>query len=378
MGRRRRLACVALLLAVVLTTPCRTGAQTPAPAADTAGILYRKLPFGSQSTFSPLTMFLNVGFEDFLSSGSDRRLGSFPYRGALGGVWDGLRHPVSAVERYGGWRSWIGSEILPFELSLSAGWVANYSTHLVSGALQTRMLSEWYDAHGVPAPRVLGSLTFLAASVLHESGQFPNASTGSATSVADLYLFDVAAAVFGHVGGLPDFMVRRLDAANWAPMVSVATPGSELTNLGDYWVYKLRLPHADRTRFFTRVGYGTQVGMSRDVGSDFDISVAYGAQTDSRRIDPVTLDEGVTLVHSLWASLDRNNSLLASVNVSGRLEDRLIVNVYPGVLPGWASSIGVWLVADANGTTRVGLAHRSALGLGLGRRISKRGARAGQ
>jgi hypothetical protein len=94
--------------------------------------------------------------------------------------------------------------------------------------------------------------------------------------------------------------------------------------------------------------------------------MAFGKDADTRTIDPVTLDESVSVVHSVWASIDRDNSLLVSLGLSGRREDRVTLNVYPGVLRGRASGLGLWLVADASGRTRVGVAHRSALGLGIG------------
>lgn len=347
-------------------------AQSAAAPVDSGALLYRGLTYGSQATFSPVTMLLNVGFEDFLGSGNNRKLGDFPFRRAAGGVWDGLIHPIKSVERYGGWRPWVTSEILPFEFSFSAGWVPNYATHLVTGSLQTRMLSEWYRAHDVPAPRVMGSLTFLAASFLHETVQFPHQTRGSATSVADLYVFDLSAAVLGHVGGMVPFFVNRLQAANWAPMGSVVMPGGEATNLGDYWIYKIPLPLKTKTRLFVRSGYGSQLGFSHPLRDGLAFSMAFGEDTDTRTINPVTLDESVTVVHSLWASVDRNNSLLVSLGVSGRREDRVTVNVYPGVLRGRASGLGLWLVADAGGRTRIGVAHRSALGLGIGRTIRGR------
>lgn len=347
----------------------RPAPKPPASAdgsTESAALLYRGVPYGSQATFSPLTMLMNVGFEDFLAAGSDRRLGAFPFRRAAGATWDGVVHPIQAIERYGGWGPWIRSEILPIEFSLSAGWVPNYATHLVSGSLQTRMLSEWYRAHQVPLPRVMGSLTFLAASFLHESVQYPHATKGSATSVSDLYVFDLSASVLGHVGGMVPFLARRVDAANWAPLVSIVHPEGVVTNLGDYWIYKIPLPRTSRTRLFARVGYGTQFGVSRAMGDGLAVSMAFGEETDQRVIDAVTLDERVTIVHSVWASIDRNNSLLMSVGLSGRREDRVTVNVYPGVMRGRAAGFGLWLVADANGRTRAGVAHRSALGMGVG------------
>lgn len=358
------------MLGASLAVISATGlAQSPATSADTSALLYQGRTDGSQATFSPATMLLNVGFEDFLGSGNDRRLGAFPFRRAAGGVWDGLMHPIRSVERYGGWRPWITSEILPLELSLSAGWVPNYATHLVTGALQSRMLGEWYRAHHVPAPRVAGSLTFLAASFLHETVQFPHATRGSATSVADLYVFDLSAAVLGHVGGMVPFLVNRLQAANWAPMASVVAPGGEATNLGDYWIYKIPLPFRTQTRLFARIGYGSQLGVTHPLRDGLAFSMAFGEDTDTRTIDPVTLDESVSVVHSMWASIDRNNSLLVSLGLSGRREDRVTLNVYPGVLRGRASGLGLWLVADASGRTRVGVAHRSALGLGIGQTV---------
>jgi hypothetical protein len=214
---------------------------------------------------------------------------------------------------------------------------------------------------------VLGSITFLAASFLHEAVSYPRATEGAATSVADLYVFDLPASILAHLDGPVGFLTGTLEAANWSPMVSLAFPGPELTNLGEYWVFKIPLPHAGANRLFARVGYGTQLGLSRPWGYGYALSVAAGAETGTRTVDPVTLDESVTLVKSMWLSVDRHNSLLASLSLRSRGEDRLAVNLYPGVLPGKAGSLGIWLVMDGDWTTRVGIAHRSSLGMGVGR-----------
>lgn len=359
----------ALRTAVVAALLLASRAAGQSGAGD--ALLYRGLPYGSQATFSPATSLLNVGFEDFLSGASNRDLGEFPFAGSAAALGRGFTHPLASVERFGGWWRIVRSEILPIELSASAGWVPNYGTHLISGSLQTRMLAEWYRAHRVPVPRLLGSLTFLASSYLHEMAQYPTAwsnrwAGASATSLVDLVVFDLPASILGHTWGVTPFLARRWEAASWGPMVSVVVPDRDLTNLGDYWVYKIPLPFWDRTRLFTRVGYGTQLGLTRRLGDGISVSGAVGMDTDRHIVDPVTLDERVTAVQSLWLSVDRDNSLLASVNLSGRAEDRVIVNVYPGVLPGPASGLGVWLVADADGRTRVGVAMRSALGLGAG------------
>lgn len=63
---------------------------------------------------------------------------------------------------------------------------------------------------------------------------------------------------------------------------------------------------------------------------------------------------------------DRNGSLLASLMVSERTEDFIALNVYPGVLPGVGRDLGVWAAASRDGSVRFGLAHRRALGLGMG------------
>ena len=71
-------------------------------------------------------------------------------------------------------------------------------------------------------------------------------------------------------------------------------------------------------------------------------------------------------MYSAGFFFDRHDSLLASIMLSQRIEDMLTVNVYPGVLPGRMSDVGVWLTMARGGQTRLGIVHRRALGLGVG------------
>jgi len=81
--------------------------------------------------------------------------------------------------------------------------------------------------------------------------------------------------------------------------------------------------------------------------------------------DPLTRDESIRTRLSGGMYVDRNNSLLASLT-AGPQDNAVVLNVYPGVLPGPAANLGTWVVLSRDRKVRWGIGHRRALGVGLG------------
>lgn len=366
--RARAVAC-ACVAAISVVMPLHGQDSTAAQRypRDTTRLLHHGYDYGSDATFSPLSMMAHKGYEILQMQRADRRILRMDY-GTLwhNGVVQPLRYPASAIQRFGGWGRFTRVELLPLGFSLDEmNWFVNWTEHLFAGGLTMRKLDEYYRAHNIPAPRVMAALTTYAASAMNEMQEYPAARGAIAATVADLLFFDTAALLMFHFDAPARFFVKTLRASDWSPMAGFTLPEQELWNNGTY--YALKPPIGlDRTRLFVRGGMGAQLGLSRLLGDGVhSVSVGLGGDAQVRRVDPVTGHETVGFAPAGGVFYDRNESLLWSVTTSPG-ENLVSVNVYPGVLPGKARVLGVWGVYSRSGHLSLGLLHRKSLGLGLG------------
>ena len=348
--------------------PLHAQVRTPwnAPShADSTRLLHKGYDYGSDAYNSPATVLLNKGFDIFQLRQSPRNITTFPYRNAWHhGIREVFQHPGAAVDRFGGWNRFTRVELLPLSFKLDElNWFVNYTEHFMGGGLTMRLLDEWYRARGVPAPRLMAMLNTYAASVLNEVSEQPGVRIASPGGVADLLVFDAAAILLFHWDQPTRFLTQTLQAADWSSQASLTWPNRQLQNNGQYFTFKVPVG-LERTRLFIRGGMGAQLGISHRVGTAHHLSLGAGGDTEVREIDAQG-HETVGFAPAAGIYWDRNNSLLVSATTSPA-ENVLAVNVYPGVLPGVAKSLGLWLVRTRRDEWRVGVIHRRALGLGVG------------
>jgi hypothetical protein len=322
--------------------------------------------YGSQALFSPLTVVLNKGFDHFQADNASREIWKLPIGRSLGGApMDALRHPIRAIEHFPGWKKWFATEIFPFHFTVKdARWAVNYSEHFVAGGLTYRALAQWYDAHGFPAPRLFAGVTTFGSSMLNEAMEFIGSDSAASSTVADLYVFDLGGILLFNWDPIVRFFAGTWQAADWSTQASFTFPNGHLQNNGQYYITKLPLPKTE-SRLFFRFGMGVQAGLSRAVGAGNSVTLAAGVDTRERLVDPTTRDESILTNMSAGFYWDRNNSLLASLT-AGPTENQLVLNVYPGVLPGAARGVGSWVVFTRDRQVLFGLTSGRALGTGLG------------
>lgn len=355
---------LSLQLAAAVAHP--TLNEPAAPHRDTIPVLYTGADYGTQALFSPVTVILNKGFDHFQADNASRRIWKLPVGRALGGApLDALRNPVRAIEHYPGWKRWFATEIFPTNFTVKdARWAVNYSEHMIAGGLTYRELAQWYDAHGFPLPRLWSGVTTFGASMLNEAMEFVGTDTAASSTVADLYVFDLGGILLFNWDPLVRFFGGTLQASDWSTQASFTFPNGELQNNGQYYITKLPLARTD-TRLFFRFGMGVQGGLSRPVGGGHSVTLALGVDTDARVVDPVTRDESITTNMSGGFYWDRNNSLLASLT-AGPTENQVVLNIFPGVLPGPAKRVGTWVVLTRDREILWGLTSGRLLGAGVG------------
>lgn len=372
--RTTRLVCGwMVVIAALLSSPL--GAQdtltSRADGGDTTRSrlsreLYPGYDYGTDGYFSPVSAFLNKGFDHFQAKNTSRDFWRFPFRNALeNGALDALRHPVERIQEYPGWSVWLRDEVFPLSLKPGdARWVVNYAEHLVAGGLTYRRLGEWYDVRGFPLPRLWAAATTFGAGIMNEAAENYMVPHASSSSVADLYVFDLGGILVMNWDPLTRLLVEKMQASDWSNLATFTFPNGDLQNSGQYYIVKLPLPGTS-SRLFLRSGMGIQGGISRKVDAEHALTVALGLDTETRTVNPVTLDESIHMELGGGVYYDRNNSLLASIT-AGPTSNRIIANVYPGVLGGFGRDLGVWAAYTRNNKLTFGIVHRRLLGLGLG------------
>jgi hypothetical protein len=240
----------------------------------------------------------------------------------------------------------------------------NWTEHFLGGGITHRGLTDWYRLRGVPAPKVLAGITTMAASVLNEVIEHPLATRATSSSVADIWIFDLGGVLFFSWDWPTRWALKHLRLADWSNMASFTVPGLELENNGQYFVLKPPLP-LENQRLFLRFGLGAQFGITHALDAENSASVAFGLDTAGRTVDPETGREYIDMFFSGGAYLDRNNSLLASLTISSA-QNRVALNLYPGIASGWLKNVGAWLVYNRMNKVRFGLVHSHSLGIGLG------------
>ncbi len=335
------------------------------PDSASGPYFYRGLGYGSDAQMGPLAVVLNKGFAASQADGLNHgKLIGRPY--GLVPVNDALLHPLRAIERSGGAWEFLRKEILPLTFKgTDAKWSVNYAGHLIEGGIHWRRLKEWFDSRGVPQAGLISAITTMGAAYLNEVYENGGAEFGNSSTVADLYIFDLASILLFSVDGVSRFFANALHANVWTGQASITVPAVHIENVGNYLHFKLPSPIRNSSVFFW-TGFGVGLGLTAHRPGGLDLSVAAGVDTRAMRRDPETGEETVDFRLSLTAFLDRNGSLLTSLHLS-QIQNRLIkLNVYPGVLRPFGGDFGTWLVVSRDFHVRFGISSRHWFGTGFG------------
>jgi hypothetical protein len=326
---------------------------------------FRGLPYGSEAYYGPLAVVLNKGFALSLTEGMTRKLSDFPY--GVDAVVDALTDPGAAIERGGGWGTFVKQEMLPLSVRFDdVKWWTNYTGHLLEGGVHWRQLREWYQYHGIPLSGLLSGVTTMSASFLNEVYESTGGTQGSSGTVADLYFFDLAGIALFAVDPVAQFFSRTLHTTLWTGQASFVFPAVETDNNSSHVFFKLPVSPIDRTSLFLWLGVGGGLGLTLHGADDLDVSIGAGTDAKARWVDPVTGEEHASLTFGGGLWIDRAGSLLASVHVSEVAHRMVRINVYPGVLRWLGGEFGTWLTLSRDLEVRVGLSSRHSLGLGIG------------
>jgi hypothetical protein len=324
---------------------------------------YRGRPYGTDAYMGPLDVILNKGYAVAQFNNRNRYIFSYDY----GTVhpWKSVTELGENVEKYGGWRRFIGDEIFPTSFSWREWkWAPNYVGHFLEGGMTYRRLSEWNRAHGVPAPAISAGVVTMASAVINEMYSHPGYTEGTAATAADLLFFDPLGIAVFSIDGVARFVSGTLGGNIWAGQAALTLDG-ELVNNGNNFVLKLPISPLPATAIFIRSGLSFTPCITWHRSDGLDVSFALGGEGRIQNIDPETGEETPELAIGGGIFVDRGGALLLSVMASETEHRRFVVNVYPGVIDVAGGRLGGWVLVRDNWGVRFGVSIGGAGGLGL-------------
>jgi hypothetical protein len=359
----QRLILAGLLGAAALSCGTRASA---ADDPDARGpYFYKGYDYGSQALYSPLWVFLNRGYDVLQDRSGSRSIFQQEYEQNGETVGKNLIDPIPAIS-HRGWGRFFREEIFPLSYTKdSARWVPNYTLHLIGGGTTYTALAEWYEAHGVPGPHWFSAGTLLASAFMNETLENKGVVGYNTDAIADFFFFDIGGIILFSFDWPNELFSHGLIVSDWSLQPSFTYPNFDLHDQGNYFAVKWPLPFYPRLRLFTYMGLGTLFGLSYEVDSQY--SVSGGAGTMASRLVSTSLnnaDNDVEFAKTAGLFVDRNESLLASIQVTNVLDYFIRFNLYPNVFA--TPQLGMWAVVDKGGHFVAGVSFTKALGVGAG------------
>lgn len=330
---------------------------------------FHPFPYGSDALFNPISLLANGGFDSFqILNDRQPTWNEMSWNRAGTNVWRSITSPLPIINRFG-WNRFLRQEVFPTSLNIDdAQYAPNYVLHAIGGGMAYRKISEWFDYQGVPAPYVFGAATRIAYEFINEVAEngpnyYPNEDC-----LPDILIFQPIGIVLFSFDGVSEFFSSTLNMNDWSNQVAVSFSPFAIRNAGQNFVIKLSLNQARSTSLFFHFGDFAIVGLSFKTNREDAISFGAGLASTGKKILPV--QNGVpsnTVVGGSMAGIyyDRNNSLMASVVYSQNENNRLRLNVYPGLLSDSPISPGFFITLAGNGSFIAGLTAR-ILPIGLG------------
>ena len=333
---------------------------------------YKGYKYGTQGVYNPLTVLLNAGFDIYQLEEHNRHIFKFPYAQSVGNVFWNLGHPGKVISEIGWWNV-ISTEVIPTSIKPEkAQWVPNYLLHFIGGGMTYTTLSEWYRFHKVKHPKVLGFFTVMTAHLINETIENNGYIGNNSDPLPDIYIFNLGGIALFSSEKVQRFFSEKLHMADWSLQPSITITDFALHNNGQYFSFKWELPFERRLSLFSRLGMGSLFGASWKFKNGTALSLGAGVRSGSRYLTDIKGRQvSITTPFSIGVFYDKDNSLLASVQVSNVSDYFINANVYPGLIKIGDFSPGLWANFDKRGYPTIGITTRYTLGVGFGYNFRK-------
>jgi hypothetical protein len=332
--------------------------------AQEKNYFYTNKPYGSEALFNPISLFINGSFDVTQLQSVSNRIGDQDYEKTFHVVMRSLGHPFENIKHYG-WNLFLHTEFFPISFKKEEmQWIPNYQQHLIGGGMLYTAMKEWYEAHHFPVPWLLSSITLMTHHLLNEMLESGPNEVWSVDEVSDIYVFDLGGIVLFSFDNINEFFSKTLNLADWSLQATITFPYGRV-NAGQYFSMKWKLPFSEKYSVFYRYGMGGVIGLSEKLESGDNLSVGVGFR--SKHLVDVTTTARQRTIETSWQAgvyYDRNNSLLASVTLSGVREYFASIDIYPGIINIGNFSPGLWTVIGRNGDSVFGITTKYILSFG--------------
>lgn len=359
-----------------LVTPAETATYQPRKVLrrNLDGLpryFYHGRDYGSEALYNPISLVLNMGFDIIQLRNIDDRIFDFPFGRSAKNTFKNLVRPDLAIRDVGAWK-WLKTEVLPISFNRKgAQWLPNYTLHLLGGGMTYTNISEWYDAHGVRRPKLLGLMTVVTGQLMNEILENQAYTGTNADPIADVYLFNIAGVLLFSSPRVNHFFSNTLHMADWSQMPTLTMPYGSIQNQGQYFALKYALPFYPKLMLFARLGMSTHLGVSYRLNQEYTLSVGAGVRSyELDFLDSAARQVTVTTTPTAGIFLDKNNTVIASLIWSQSSDYWFQGSVYPGVLRLGRFSPGLWAVLGRQGYATFGVTSKYTFGVGIGGEVN--------
>jgi hypothetical protein len=369
-GRVHGLALGLALASTFAVAPASAATPSPEEPAK-ARYFYHGYDYGSQALFNPIYVLLNRGFDVLQLRPFRRNIWNHSYLRNGKNVWGSVSDPFVAIHDRGGMGKFLRQEIFPLSFTdTTARWLPNYGLHLIGGGMTFTELREWFEDHDAPgpvAPAFFSIVTLFTAAIVNETLENNEAVGPNTDCIADLMVFDVAGVLLFSIPQVNEFFSKTLILSDWSLQPAFILPKGEIHNQGNYYAVKWPLPFYERLRLFGYMGFGDLGGLSFKLDAQTSISAGAGVRVATlQNAELNALENVIGVKRSGAVFIDRNESLLASVQVSDVRDYFFQANLYPNAFFRTKQGLGFFAVVSRDGHAIGGVSFAHGLGFGLG------------
>jgi hypothetical protein len=335
---------------------------------------YEGLKYGSQGNFNPASVLMNRGFEMMRITKSDLVYDPFHYRYRFDNVFENLSHPFKYVQSYGT-KDFFLEQVIPFGNPDKPYWYPNYTLHLIGGGITYTGLKEWFVSKKVKGAGIWSGMVVVGAGLINEAieeREFTGDFRLNVDVIADVWLFDLGGILLFQSEKVNYFFSKKLHMRDWSRQPMFLIPGTYMGNCGQFFSFKLNLPKSESWHIFSMMGLGGMIGVSHTFKNNYGLSLGFGQGPRRKEKQLFGLPIDVSLVPMAGLYLDRNNSLLASLEMSNSDNDKYHnyfaeLNIYPGIIKlGKHISPATWMALSKDKNLIIGLSCNYTFGFGLG------------
>jgi hypothetical protein len=328
---------------------------------------YEGKTYGSEALFNPLTVIINGGFDICQLYQISNKLSDHNYYTLYKVVMRSLGNPGPSIKNFG-FNHLLKTELLPLSFTRNKmQWIPNYQNHLIGGGMLYTKTKEWYEAHDTPLPWLFSSVTVMAMHFLNEMMESGPGELYSVDDIVDIYIFDLGGIILFSFDDINQFFSESLNLQDWSLQPAYLFPEGRL-HAGQYFAMKWKFPFDEKWGLFFRYGLGGNFGLTKSLNNEDNLSLGIGFRT-KHLIDLSTVRNEKTIETAWQAGLfwDKNNSLMASLVMSGIKEYFILADIYPGILQIGDFSPGLWTVIGRDNNFSFGLSTKWVIGIGYGK-----------